>query len=70
MKLEDGKLTVTSAEYEWVRKCSILMASPYVAGFYLYHRLKHNNIITIEWDQFVYRDIILAFRKKNVEIVD
>lgn len=70
MKLENGILYCTQQEYDWVRKCSILMASPYMAGYYLYHRLKHDNIITIEWDQFVYRDIILAFRKKNYEIVD
>jgi hypothetical protein len=70
MKLENGILYVTQQEYEWVRKCSILMASPYMAGYYLYHRLKNNNLLTLEWDQFVYRDVILAFRKKNVEIVD
>jgi len=69
MKLtEDKKLIVTQKEYTLVKKWNVA-ESPYIAGLYLFHELKRNGII-MEWDPIYFRDIYLAFRKKNVEIVE
>ena len=68
MELKDGKLLVNEQEYKLVKKWN-MMASPYVAGLYLYHDLKNKGII-MKWDQYYFRDIILAYRKKNVEIIE
>ena len=40
MELKDGKLLVNKQEYKLVKKWN-MMASPYVAGLYLYHELNH-----------------------------
>jgi len=69
MKLEDGKLFVTQKEYDLVKKWN-WMPSPYNAGLYLYHNLKREGILDREWDVIFFRDVYLAFRKKNVEIVE
>jgi hypothetical protein len=45
------------------------MDSPYVAGLYLYNELKKTNKELV-WNQYYYKDIYLAFRKKNVEIIN
>ena len=66
MKLENGKLIVTELEYKLVKKWNA-MASPYMAGLYLYHNLKREGIV-MEWDCIFFRDVYIAFRKKNVEV--
>ena len=68
MELKDGKLICTEAEYKLVKKWNA-MASPYIAGLYLYSELRRNNKELV-WDQYYYKDIYLAYRKKNVEIVE
>ena len=67
MKLEDGILICTQEEYNLVKKWN-WMPSPYNAGLYLYHNLKREGIV-MEWDCIYFRDIYLAFRKKNVKII-
>ena len=68
MELKDGKLICTQEEYKLVKRWNT-MASPYIAGLYLYNELKRNNKELV-WNQYYYKDIYLAYRKKNVEIID
>ena len=68
MKLEDGTLIVTQLEYNLIKKWNA-MASPYVAGMYLYHELKRNGIV-MEWNAIYFKGVFVAFRKKNIKIVE
>lgn len=68
MKLENGKLICTQEEYNLVKKYN-WAASPWMAGLYLYHGLKNNGIV-MEWNAAYFKDIYLAFRRKNVEVID
>jgi len=68
MKLEDGILICTQKEFDLVKRWN-MMASPYIAGLYLYHALKREGIV-MEWNQFYFRDIYIAYRKKNYKIVE
>ena len=68
MELKDGKLIVTAKEYNLVKRWNA-MASPYVAGMYLYNELKRNGIV-MEWNAIFFKDVYVAFRKKQVEVVE
>lgn len=68
MKLVDGKLVVNQKEYNLVKKWNWI-PSPYNAGLYLFHNLKREGIV-MTWDPIYFKDVYLAFRKKNVEIED
>lgn len=68
MEIKNKTLIVTKKEYDLVKKWNF-MASPYNAGLYLYHELKRNGY-DIKWDSIFFKDVYVAFRKKNVEIVD
>ena len=68
MKLEDGILICTQEELKLVKKYNVA-ASPWVAGLYLYHGLKNKGIV-MEWNASFFKDIYLAYRKKNYKIVE
>ena len=67
MKLEDGILICTQEEYSLVKKYNYA-PSPWMAGLYLYHGLKRTSA-EVEWNAAYFKDIYLAFRKKNVKII-
>ena len=68
MKLEDGILICTREEYNLVKKYNCA-ASPWMAGLCLYHGLKNKGIAT-EWNAAYFKDVYLAFRRKNVKIIE
>ena len=64
--LKDGTLYCNQKEYDLIKKWNWI-PSPYNAGLYLYSALKREGII-FEWSYIFFRDIYIAFRKKNVVI--
>ena len=66
MKLENKTLVCTQKEFDLIKRYNWI-PSPYNAGLYLYHALKREDI-TMEWNVIFFRDIYMAFRKKDYRI--
>jgi len=71
MKLVEGKLVLKEAELDYVKRAN-MNSSPTVAGMFLLHMLKNNNLEEDlehkEHDVKFYQDCILAYRRKNFEV--
>ena len=73
MRIEDGKLFLTEQELSYVKKASVLQAGPGNAGLFLRSYVKNNNLVEdVEHlpDVKFYIECIVAYRKKNFEVVE
>ena len=71
MKLDEGKLILTEAELDEVKKANV-MATPSIAGFYLRSFVKNKNLVEDlekQPDARFYTECIQAYRKKNYEVI-
>ena len=72
MKLDDGKLILTEAEFAEVKKANMMAATPSIAGFYLRSFINNKNLAEdLEGQHGIsfYTECIQAYRKKNYEII-
>ena len=71
MKLEEGKLTLNEDELKLVKKAS-MFASPDYAGAFLRNALKNASLeedVDNAHDARYYAECVVAYRKRNYEIV-
>ena len=71
MKLDEGKLILTEAEFAEVKRAN-MAATPGIAGIYLRNFIRNKNLVE-DWenqpDISFYIECIQAYRKKNYEII-
>jgi len=71
MKLEEGKLTLTTEELDLVKRAN-RSAGPSTAGMFLLNYIKNKNlnegVETENHDVRFYTECILAYRRKQFEV--